>query len=186
MRRAPSNQRGLRSGFTLVELVATIVILAAIGSIASNLILTSTDGYVDAATSAQLHTEASIGLDRIVRELRKIELDDAASEVAPNIDSVTAASIAWNDNCNLTLTGSNLMLVDNGAAAAVLLSDVSSFSVQAFDADNTAMASTLNGAECDDVRRILITLTLQRAGVSEILRTKLFIRSTMVGAEGGV
>ena len=36
-----------------------------------------------------------------------------------------------------------------------------------------------------DIRRIRVQITVQRSGVSETLRTKLFIRSTMSGAKVG-
>ncbi len=52
-RRCPA--RSVRRGFTLIEAIATIVVLAIIGSIASLFILTAVDGYAVAATTAQLH-----------------------------------------------------------------------------------------------------------------------------------
>ncbi|MCI0631635.1 MAG: type II secretion system GspH family protein, partial [Phycisphaerales bacterium] len=53
-----------RLGFTLVEVLATIAIIGAIGSVASLTLLSALDGYVDAATQAQLHSELSIAVDR--------------------------------------------------------------------------------------------------------------------------
>ena len=94
MKRAPSNS-GSRRGFTLIEAIATIVLLSILGTFGSLVILNSTEGYIDASTVSQLHAELSISLDRIVRELRKIELDSGAAGVAPDIDSVTTTSIAW-------------------------------------------------------------------------------------------
>lgn len=168
-------------GFTLIESIAAIVVLAVLGSITSLLILAAVDGYSDAATSAQLHGEASIALDRAVRELRKIELDSAAAGVAPNISSVTATSIAWEPNSSLSLSGAQLLFVDNGAAAAVLLADVSALSIATYDESNTALAASLTGDQCDPIRRVALDVTLQRHGVSETLRTKVFIRSTLSG-----
>ncbi len=168
-------------GFTLIESIATMVVLAVLGSITSMLILTEVDGYSDAATSAQLHGEASIALDRAVRELRKIDLDSAAAGVAPNISSVTATSIAWEPNSSLSLSGAQLMFVDNGAAAAIMLADVTAFSVGTYDEDNAALAASLTGDACDPIRRIVLDVTLARSGASESLRPKLFIRSTLSG-----
>lgn len=185
MARRLSQHPAARRAFTLIEMVATMVILGAIGTIASNIMFTCSDGYIQAATSAQMHTEASIGMDRMVRELRKIELDDGASGIAPNIDSLTPTSLAWHGTSSLTLLGSNLMFVDDGADPAVLLSDVSSLFIQAFDEGNASMSATLSGSACDDIRRLSISLSLQRAGVTETLRTKVFLRATMAGTGGG-
>lgn len=168
-------------GFTLIELIATIVVLAVLGSITSLLVLNAVDGYSGAATLAQLHGEASIALDRAVRELRKIELDSVATGVAPNISSVTPTSIAWEPNSSLSLSGAQLMFVDNGATAAVLLDDVSALSITTYDESNASLPASLAGDQCDPIRRIALDVTLQRHGVSETLRTKVFIRSTLSG-----
>ena len=174
-----------RRAFTLVEVVATIVVLATIGTVASGILFTATDGYLEARMTAQLHSELSIAMDRIVRELRNIQLDDTADDVAPDIDAVTATSITWDDDYVIALSGSDLMLTIDGGAAAVLLSDVTSFTIQGYDEDNSELAATLNGDDCDDIRRASISVTIERSGVSETLRSKVFIRSTMHGAGSG-
>ena len=187
-RRAPLQVRRERlvrpigRGFTLVEVIATIVILAVIGSIASRTVMTAMDGYIRSATQAQLHTELSIAMDRIEREMRKIPGKADYESVAPNITSVTASSIAWNTNYSLSLIGSELRFVENGAASAVLLTDVSAFALQTFNESNNALVATLNGAGCDPIRRISIQITIERAGITETLRSKIFVRSTMKGA----
>ncbi len=184
MSRRALHQRA-RRGFTLIESIATIVVVAIIGSTASFLIIDRANGYLDTATSAQLHAEASIALDRAVRELRRIELDSGASGVAPNIDTVAATSITWSDSdadsYSLSLSGSDVMLAVDGGAAAVLLADATAFSVATYDEDNAALAASLTGVACDPIRRIAIDVTLTRSGVSQSLRTKLFIRSTLSG-----
>ena len=78
----------------------------------------------------------------------------------------------------------NVMLVEDGGAAAVLLSDVSSLAVQTYDESNAALAASLSGAACDDIRRVAVAITIERSGVTETLRTKLFLRCTMAGAGG--
>lgn len=180
------SKRGLGRGlggraFTLVEVLVTIVVIAAVGSVASLTLTSALDGYIDAATQAQLHTELSIAVDRIDRELRRTGLK-SASPIAPNISSVSATSIAWNNNYSLSLAGGNVMLVENGAAAAILQGNVMAFSVQTYNESNTALAATLSGAACDPIRRVRVSITIQRAGMSETLRTKVYLRSTMEGA----
>lgn len=184
-----SRRETTRRAFTLIETIATIVVLAVLGSSASMILLTSTDGYIDAASQGQLSAEASVSLDRIVRELRSIPLDSPAGGLAPDIDTVTVNSITWKDGdgdaCSLTLSGTDLMLAVDGQAAAVLQGDVATLSVATFDESNAALAGSLSGATCDAIRRIELTMTLQRSGVAETLRTRLFLRCTMVGAEVG-
>lgn len=169
-----------RRGFTLIEMIATIVILAAIGTVASNILLTASDGYLNACAGSQLTSELSMAMDRIVREFRQIDLDDdAAADIGPDINNLTPASITWHTNYSLTWTGSTLELVENGGAAETMLTDVKGFSITAYDEDNSALAATITGDNCDDIRRLSVTITMQRYGVQSKLRSKVFIRSTM-------
>jgi len=180
---APRRRRPLRA-FTLIEAVATIVVLAVLGSLASTIIVEATDGYFSGQVHAQLHTEASIGMDRIVRELRNIPLDEDAPDIAPDIDAVTNTSITWQTNNSLSLNGTDLELVNDGAASRVLLSNVSAFSIQTYDESNNALNQPLQATQCDPIRRVQISVTLTRHGESETLRAKIFLRSTMAGAGG--
>ncbi|MHC5023415.1 MAG: PilW family protein, partial [Planctomycetota bacterium] len=82
-----------RRGFTLIEAVATILVLGVVGTGTSMILLSSVESYLDGAAAAQLHSEASIALDRLMREVRMIELDSGASGIAPNIDSMSALAI---------------------------------------------------------------------------------------------
>jgi prepilin-type N-terminal cleavage/methylation domain-containing protein len=181
----PRAARPSRCGFTLVESVTTIVILGVLGSAASFLIVNAADNYSEAAMVAQLHDEASAALDRIIRELRNIEYDDAATGDAPNIDSVTATSITWNTDWSLSLSGDQILFTENGGTAAPLLDDVSALAIQTYDESNTALGASLSGASCDPIRRIQVSLTVTRSGQSTSLRTRVFIRSLMSGAGEG-
>jgi prepilin-type N-terminal cleavage/methylation domain-containing protein len=180
-----------RRAFTLIESMATVAVLATLGSIASFLVLDAVDGYSETATSALLHAELSIALDRATRELRKIEPDAGAAGVAPNVTNVNAADndIQWTDSdsdaYSLYQSGSSLMLEVDGGGPAVLLDDLAAFTVLTYDEDNGPLAAPLTGAACDDIRRIALNVTVQRNGVTESLRTRVFIRSMMSGAEGG-
>jgi prepilin-type N-terminal cleavage/methylation domain-containing protein len=173
--------RTVRRAYTLVELVATIVVLAIVGSISSFMVFNSTQGYREATVTAQLHAEASVAFDRVVRELRKMDLDDAAAGTAPDIESIDTSSITWNDNSTLALSGTDLMYTESGGTPAVLLGDVSAFTLQAFDESESTVVLPAAAAACDPIRRLSAEITVTRAGVSETLRTRLFLRATMEG-----
>ena len=185
MRSSMHNSRKARSrgrrGFTLVELIAAIVVIGAIGSAASSMLVSSIDGYFQAATQAQLHTELSITIDRIDREFRRIEREVSAT-IAPNITAATSTSLTWNGNNTLSRSGSQLMLSEGGATPRVLLDDVIAFGIQTYDQSNAALPLTLNDGQADAVRRIRVSITIQRNGVSETLSAKMFVRCTMEGA----
>lgn len=185
----PTRRCRVRSGFTLIESIATIVMLAILGSIASFLVVDAVDGYVSASGSAQLHAEASLAMDRMMRELRKIELDPALDPtVAPHIDAVTANSINWWEegvgahSLSWSATaGDPLMLAIDGAAAIILIDDITGFTVSTFDAANLALPAVPTEPERETIRRIAVAVTIQRSGITQSVQTKVFIRSTMSG-----
>ena len=184
---------GRRRGFTLIESMATVVVLGVLGSAASFLIIDAVDGYTDAATRAQLHAEMSIALDRAMREIRKIELDsDAVGEVAPNITSISATSIQWEDAAadqyELLKSGSELQLKVDGVGPATLMTDVTGLTITGYDDGGPLPAdpdTVVASCPCGTIRRIAVDVTAERGGISESLRFKVFIRSTMSGAPEG-
>ena len=185
-------QSGRRRGFTLVESMATIVVLGVLGSAASFLVLDAVDGYMDAATRAQLHAELSIALDHALREIRKIELDSTAvGEVAPNITSISATSLVWENSAaqesSLTLSGTDLLLKVAPAGAATLMTNVTDLTIKGYDdgVDPDTEVGPCPPPVCGTIRRISVEVTAERGGISESLRFKVFIRSTMSGAPEG-
>jgi prepilin-type N-terminal cleavage/methylation domain-containing protein len=179
--RSAATARRLHSaGFTLIELIATIVVIGTVGSVASLMVSSSVNGYVGASVQAQLHAELSVTLDRIDRELKRIP-SEGSGAISPDIVSITPTLIQWTGNYRFHLSLGKLYYTDGGGTARILQEDVTAFNVQAFDQNNAAMSGTLNDAACDAVRRVQITVTVQRSGVTETLRSKFFLRCTMEG-----
>ncbi len=170
-----------RRAFTLIEAVATITIIAIIAGASSRLILSGADGYAAAATRAELANAASAAMERLTLELREIPLRPATSPAEPYLDAVTASSIAWRGDAGIDLSGTTLRFTADGVART-LATDVSAFSVQCYDQSNSPLATSLSGDACDPVRRVEVTLTLTRNGVSETLRTRVFLRCMIAGA----
>jgi prepilin-type N-terminal cleavage/methylation domain-containing protein len=174
-----------RRGFTLVEMIAAITVIAAMGSVSSALLYTAIRTYRDGTVRAQLQEEASTALDRLTRAFWSIPRDTTAGVVAPQVSSVTATSINFSTNWVLTLTGSQLMLTESGGTAYPILNDVTSFAVAVYDESNAAIGLPCSGASTQAIRRIQLTITTTRGSVINTIRTKVFIRSTMAGAAIG-
>lgn len=172
-----------RRAFTLIEMIASLVVLAVLGSVASSLLMTATDGYVGSSVHGQMHVELSVGMDRAVRELRRIPADATAPVRSPHIDSVSTTSITWRDDasnaCALTLTGEELRLTVDGEQPAALLRDVASFEIEAIRDDATQISLPVADAACDVIRQVVLCVTLTRDGESETLRARVFLRACM-------
>lgn len=179
--RPPSSRRG----FTLVETICALVIVATIGSVSSGIIYSAINSYRDASTRAQLHNDCSAALDRLTKVLWSIPRDTSATVVAPLISNVTASSISWNTNWTLTLSGTQLMLTESGGTARSVLDNVTAFTVTCYDESNAALAASLSGSATQAIRRIKIEVTVSKQGATETLRTRVFIRSLMAGAKIG-
>lgn len=173
-----------RLGFTLVEVIATVVIVGAIGVFIAGAVRATADAYAAAAQRAELVNSASAALERAVTGLRDIPLRASVTPAEPAIETITTSSItatAADSAYGLALSGTNLQLTVAGVTTT-LVRHVSDFQVRAFDQGNIALADTLSGNTCDPVRRIELTLTLSRNGVSETLRTRVFLRCMIAGA----
>jgi prepilin-type N-terminal cleavage/methylation domain-containing protein len=164
-------------GFTLVEAVATMVILATISAVVSGIVWAGVRAFDEGAESARLHNEASIAMERMVRDLRAVPL---AADGTPDIGAITADSITWDGSTrSLALDGDELVLTIGGESG-VLLRDVTGFSIDAFDASNSPMADTLSGDGADPVRRLSLEVTAARGRASATVRTKIFLRCMML------
>ena len=177
-----------RKGFTLIEALAVIVVLGVLGSIAASLVGEYGRQYSETATLADIHAELSTTLDRLVREFRAIPFDSDAGQVAADIRLGSAAQLRWGDANHVRLNSSNLEYSSDLTNYAVLLGDVSAFTLQYYDESDTPLLSdpsdtlTEGAADTMSVRRISISLTVTRNGVSDTLSAKVFLRSTMAGA----
>jgi prepilin-type N-terminal cleavage/methylation domain-containing protein len=174
-----------RPAFTLVEMIAAVAIIAALGSFSSGIVYSAVRSYREAATRAVLHSDASTAFDRAFRVLHSISRDTTSSVIAPRISSVSATAITWDTNNTLSLSGTQLLLTENGGAARAILNDVSSFTITAYNESNTALTPPLSGNATQAVRRLQLDVTLTRHGISETLRMKVYIRCTMSGAAIG-
>lgn len=171
-------------GFTIIEALATIVILATLGSLVSVIIVRAADQYSATAVAGRLQGQLNQAMERVYRELQSVPARAGATPVVAEISTVTPTSVTFRTNWTLSQSGGQLLLAEAGAAAQPLLTDVSAFSVQALDSQGTAMGSNLSGSACDPIRRLSITISTTRAGVTETLRTRVFIRALQSGASG--
>jgi prepilin-type N-terminal cleavage/methylation domain-containing protein len=105
MRLSFTKTRYAQKGFTLVELVVTIVLVGIIGTFTTIFLYTGLQGYLRAKDTAEGALKAQIALDRISLELRDID----------SIDKNTYAENARIDYTSVTLPGNRKILYSPGA-----------------------------------------------------------------------
>lgn len=181
---APSHFRS--RGFTLVEAIATIVVLSIIGLVGARITAEASARYTNAVVRARLHNAASAAMDRITSELRDIQPTSATGAVGPDINSAfSATAITFNSTAggSRTITfnsgAGTITLSGSAASSQILAQDCSAFTLTYSGSTDSAIAPGGNQAL---IRRIAVSLTLSSGGITETLRSKVFIRSMMSGS----
>lgn len=181
MKNSPTSSRP--RAFTLLETIVTMVVLAIIMAVASRLFLSAAQGYTSAAARGELHTELSCAMDRIVMELRGAGVKAGTTPAAADIVSTTASSVSWvgADGIEraLSKSGTTVVYAENGATGETLASGITTFGIATFDDSNTALAASLSGTDTENIQRVQVTLVATRGGVTETIRTRVFLRARM-------
>lgn len=77
---------GNKAGFTLVEIIATIVLMGIIGVFSSMFLNSGVKTFLFSRTNSETALKASIALNRIGMELKEIEIDDDGFQANDHID----------------------------------------------------------------------------------------------------
>lgn len=169
--------------FTLVEAIASIAVIGLLGGMAGVLLHRSVEGYQGTAEASRLHQELASAMDRIDRALR--EIDAAGDGSTPDIKAVSPTSLDWDSpdgSSSLAESDGRLTLAINSADPLLILTGVTSFHIQCFDESNSALPAHISGASVENIRRVQVTITASRNGITDTLRTRIFLRCTMAGS----
>lgn len=160
------------AGFTLIEMVLVTLVIGILAGILVPLFQQGVQGYSAIETRGDLTAHARDAADRMVRELRNIQ---KKSNNGPNISSADATSVtfvdAWSNTITFALSGST---VHRNSDA--LVDQVSGLQFRYFDGSNTELMPPLSGADLDNVRRILLVLTLAQGGETLSVTGQAFVR----------
>ncbi len=169
-----------RPGFTLVEAIATIAVLALVMTVASRIVFAAMDGYVDSVAGSRLASEMSAAMEVVASQFRDVP-DTSDNPGEPEFTLVTLAAAQWGASGSIEVQDGALKVSVEGDAAGerVLLSGVTELRLQPLGGDGTPLALPLSGVSARQVRRMEIMLTAERAGLSRTIRTQVFIRSAM-------
>lgn len=168
MTHAAGTTRCAARAFTLVELVATMVVVSVLAAASAPLILRAADAYADASSQRESAERLGLAMDRAVRMLREapgVPADPDAVDIA----AAEAQRVELGDGASLELVGSTLRLTTSDGQTAPLARNVASFNLEYLGDDGETDTSD----EPQSTRRINITI-----GVDGMeLRASVFLRA---------
>jgi prepilin-type N-terminal cleavage/methylation domain-containing protein len=176
----------VRRGFTLVELVVAMSVGVIISGVAAAMVWDASKQRSEASARAELADEAAAALEQMVRYVREIPQDECPGNPTPcllgNAQVGTASQTELTfGNTGFRLSGDALqMTLDGGTNWHLLAADVSDFALTYYDRSASALAAfPLSPGDREDIRRVHVALTLERANQATTVRTGVYLRRFM-------
>ncbi len=144
-------------GFTLIELVTTLILIGMIGAFAGFFLYTGIRGFLTSKFSSETALQAQIALDRISTELRHIQALVSPTPTSTSIGYRSLDPVLLPGVRRITYNSANReILLSVDGASNVLLDNVSSFafSGSTMDLDNS-------GDGNNEISEIRVTFTVR-------------------------
>ncbi len=151
------SNRHAGSGFTLIEIIVTLILVGILATMAGFGIVQAVQGYMFSRGNAELTQKAQLAMSRITREI--VEMTGLISNQTPTATSLPVANVER--NVILGLHSNTIKVAPEGtslSAGDVLIDNVNAFNLTYWKGDETWTTS-------DDVRELSaidVTLTLNR------------------------
>lgn len=175
----PNRRCGARhaAGFSLVELVVSVVVLGVLAAVTAPVFTSSMRVYVESDAHLTTLSKARFATERIARELREVRYDasnsrydfgpiSATSMVFTKQDSTTVTVAAAGANVNLRYAPPNI--------TAPLTDELSAVNFRYCTALETPPACT---ADASNVASVEVTLTLANRGATHTQRVRVALRN---------
>lgn len=165
-----------QQGFTLIELVISLVILGLVGSVAGYGLVNGTLAFSSSADAVHIHGKLRYASERMAREIREIRRN-TVTPTQYDISTMTATTLAFTkrDGTGVTLNSTPPLVTlaySTPAGTPTLSDEVSNLTISYLQADGvtTATGST-------DVAFVEFELVLSRAGNSYPQRGRVALRN---------
>lgn len=124
----------IRAAFTLLEVVAAVVVLSIITVVVMPVVQVTLQHYAAGVSERAAAERAAFAIDRCVRVLREVPVDDSGLAGLATMESDT---VILSDGSGLELDGDTLLLRAAGGEGHPLCTGVSAFSLVYLAADGT-------------------------------------------------
>ncbi len=167
--------RPRQHGFTLMEMVAALTVLALLAAVAAPFISNGVGAYNESAAAVQTLGKLRLASERLVREVREIRRDGAGNFDISLPLSSTTLQFFKTDSEQVTVSAAAPLLTLAYASIAgtpVLSDDVSTLSFSYFQADGSLPAN-----DNSDVAFIEFELVLTHGGNNYAQRSRVALRN---------
>jgi prepilin-type N-terminal cleavage/methylation domain-containing protein len=159
------------SAFTLIELIAVIVVLSIISAVLSGVIYQSSKGYAVSEQTLNGTDQAGFVLEKVGGYLKGL---GESSPGVPDLASITATGFTQGDGRVVDYDGQTLGVTRTEVPRRILAQGVESFSLEYFDSAGDPITPTDPGA-AEQVVVTQISVTIGGA----TLRTRVFLRANL-------
>lgn len=165
-------QRG-EAGFTLIELVITIVLVGIIAGTAGMLLIKGTQAYIDEDRRSAATSQARLGLERMAREIRSIPQANAIGGPIAN----PSGSLAFSDMGGLAITyayngaTSTLSRTEGAGPPMSLAEGVTTLEFRHYDKGGALTTTPAN------IWQVQIDLTVTKGGETQAFRVRVYPRN---------
>jgi prepilin-type N-terminal cleavage/methylation domain-containing protein len=182
--RVPAPAIGRARGFTLIEMVVTIVLIGVLAMAVIPVISSGVKTYITTTTSINTLSKLRYATERMAREIREVRRDPvtpADYDISTNISTGSSTSLAFtkSDANQVSINGSGPPLVTLGytlpsAVSSTLTDQVSSLTFAYYQADGSTPATSVS-----TVAFVEITLILIEDGALLTQRTRVALRNQL-------
>jgi len=176
----PQIAKGIE-GFSLMEIVIVCVLIGIIAAVIIPPLHQGVQSFAVTETRGDLTSQARQAATRMIRELRNIQKE---GDNTPNISSANATSITFVDVLDNTIT---FCVWASGSCSPTgntvqrnsnpLVEQVSSLQFRYFNGSNAELTTLpLSATDRNNVRRIMVTLTLAEGGLTVSVTEQAFLR----------
>lgn len=143
--------KSTQSGFTLIELILSMVLMGIVAVTAGMLIYQGTRSFEALSDQKEVTQQATLALERVSRELRPMKCTPSGNSCAPSVTDIPVMTVSELRFLNSSyegrgfrLSGNTLMLRDGTGAGDpeyALATGVSSLTFEYLKSDGTSAAS---------------------------------------------
>ena len=155
--------------FTLLELLAAVVVMSIISAVLVPVITAASDSYATTREVRSTTERVAFALDRITRVIREAPI--GPSDTGIGVTSASASGIELSDGTGFTLVGSRIELLVPGQSNAPLATEIDAMTISYFGDDG--IANTISNPS--ESRRIAVQIQSGDVIMSVVIFPRIWI-----------